>query len=272
MLGVHISGDYKLLLSEVDRVKNIGCSFIQLFVDITQPENIYKAFSKKIKKENIKCIVHGSYTINLAQDWDEYSLHIRQFIQEIKFANLCGAIGIIIHMGKYLDKPIEHAINNMYSSLLYVNNQTKKYNNIKILLETPASQGTELFYKLEDLANFYNKFRNHRNIDIKERIKICIDTCHIFASGYDIRTKEKIDKYLKELDDKIEIKNILLIHLNDSKTELGSRVDRHANIGKGYIGEEGLKYFAKYFINKKINIVLETPFDLQIDDLTILKK
>ena len=109
--------------------------------------------------------------------------------------------------------------------------------NVKIILETAAGQGTELLTNIYNLINFYEKFSNEE----KEILKICIDTCHIYSAGHDIREEEQVELFIKILKKGIGMKNIALIHLNDSKREFNSHVDRHEKLGKGTIGLEGLK-------------------------------
>lgn len=241
-------------------IKKIKCKIIQIFVNpMKNNKDNYNLLKKCLKKNKIYCVVHISYTINCAQNWNEYSWWIKQLILEIELAAYIGAISVIIHIGKQLNLTIEECYNNMYSSLLYIHQQTIKYSNMKILIETPAGQGTEMCYKMEDLAYFYNKFSNHKNNIIQSRFGICLDTCHIFAAGYDISNKKNINKYIENFNELIGIEQIKLIHLNDSKNILGSHKDRHECLGKGYIGLSGLLIFAKLFNMLNIPIILETP-------------
>lgn len=259
VFGVHIDDDPNHILDELDRVYNINGNFVQLFVyPQFKNQSVYTEFYNKLKSKKMYCVVHASYTINIAGDWDEYSWWVKQFIAEISLADVIGAIGIVIHMGKQLDLPKENALNNMYSTLLYVHNKTKQHKNVKIILETPTGQGSELCYNIEDLAYFFKKFSSHPNPEIQNRFKICLDTCHIFSAGYDIRTKKSVIEFLKNVEKLINIKNVALIHLNDSRKELGSHVDRHENLGKGFIGKIGLKEFAKIFKEQNVPIILET--------------
>ncbi|MCJ7637963.1 MAG: deoxyribonuclease IV, partial [Nitrososphaeraceae archaeon] len=206
----------------------------------------------------MKVVVHSAYIHNIAREWDDYSWWIQNIILEIKYAYECEALGIVLHLGKQLDLSTSEAYNNMYSSLVYIVNQTKKYP-VTIFLETSTGQGSEMCYRLEDLAYFYKKFSHNPNKELKERIKLCIDTCHIFSAGYDLREKHNIDDYLEAFEELIGIRYIGLIHLNDCKVNIGEQRDRHNNIGKGYIGLRGLKYFYDYFKKLNVPIVLETP-------------
>ena len=160
----------------------------------------------------------------------------------------------------------------MYTSLIYIHNKTKKYKDVLILLETSTGQGTELCWRMEDLAYFYKKFSKNENKELKDRIKLCVDTCHIFSAGYNIRTKGDVKRYLEAFEELIGIRYIKLIHLNDCKVSIGAQKDRHDNIDKGYIGFTGLKIFFDYFRNLGIPIVLETPDYGYRKEIKLLKK
>ena len=260
LFGFHINSSYDMIIKELKKAKNTNANIIQLFIDPShsQNNNLYINFRDMLISYNIKCIVHASYTINLAKHWDTYSPHIIQLIEEIKMATLINAIGIVIHLGKTLELSQAEALNNMYSSLLYIHNQTKEISNIKIFIETSSGQGSEMCFLINDFAHFFKKFIRI-NPTINDRFRICIDTCHIFASGYDIRNKKTITNYLNLFEKLIGIKYIGLIHLNDSKNDLNSHLDRHESIGKGYIGKNGLKIFADFFKKLNVPIILETP-------------
>ena len=266
MIGIHIDIDPPF----DDLLKYHKLGIIQLFVNSKYKH--YDELAKFLINNKIKCVVHASYTINLASDWTEYSWNVKQFIEEIELASKINAIGIVVHMGKQLDLSLEKAYNNMYTALLHVHNQTKKYQNIKIILETSTGQGSEICYKIEDLIYFFSKFINHPNKEINNRFRLCLDTCHIFSAGYDLRDKKNINNYLKLIKKQIGFKYIALIHLNDSKKDLGQHVDRHENIGNGCIGKSGLVYFANVFKKLDIPIILETPFQKNNDELKLLNK
>jgi deoxyribonuclease-4 len=272
--GFHIDSTPKTLSNNILEYKtliNTKNPVIQLFVNIDKKHtDVYKEFSLELKKNNISVIVHASYTINIAQKWDEYSWWINQLILEIDIAHEIGARFIVLHLGKSLDIDLTVALNNMYSSLLYVGTKIKNID-IKILLETSSGQGSEMCIKLEDLAKFINKLLLHKNKNISEKFGICIDTCHIFSAGYDINTKQTVSEYIKKFDELIGIKNIKLFHLNNSKTKLGSNIDRHDNLEHGTIMLDGLKEIIKFAFKLDIPLILETPDEHINDDLYLLK-
>lgn len=269
MIGSHINSNLDQLIKETTRIFNNGGNIIQLFINISSNKSKYYDDLKKfLKSNNMHCVVHISYTINCSQNWNYHNWWINQFISEINHAYQLDALYVVVHLGKQLNLSIEEALNNMYTALLYVHNQTK--NKTKILIETSTGQGSEICYELEKLAYFYKKISHHNNEEIRNRFGICLDTCHIFASGYDISTEDGLKKYFNSFNKLIGLEQIKLIHLNDSKKECGSRIDRHANIGNGFIGKNSLRIIKNIFINLEVPIILETPIENQNNDLKLL--
>jgi deoxyribonuclease-4 len=272
MFGVHIDSDPTKIGTEIEKYHKMGCKVVQLFVDPFYKRKIeYDMFKTYADINKMNIVVHISYVINSAQEWNYHSWWIKQFIMEIESAEKLGAFAVVVHLGKQLDMSREEAINNMFTSLLYVHDQTKS-TKVKILIETSSGQGSEMCYRMNEFAHFFRKFSNHRSNEIQERFGICLDTCHIFAAGYDIRTMDIIKSFFDSFEEMIGIKHIKLIHLNDSKKDLGSNVDRHHNIGKGFIGKNGLKSITKIFGDLDVPIILETPDEYIEKDLNIVKK
>lgn len=267
------------LIEAAERIKNAGGNLIQIFVSIpgdTKTEEIsnkkLSEFKNYLVKNNMKVVVHSSYIHNIARYWDAYSFWLKNLELEIKYAHMISAIGLVLHFGKQLDLTIEEAFNNMYTSLIYLHNKTIQYKDVPIFLETSTGQGSEVCYRLEELARFYNKFSKNENKAIKERIKLCVDTCHIFAAGYNLKTRKDVKLYLEAFEELIGLRYIKLIHLNDSRVDVGGARDRHDNIGKGYIGIEGLQYFFNYFKKLNIPVVLETPDNGYKTEIKMLKQ
>ena len=278
MYGLHINSDINSLNDELTRItklvklaKHEDLKCLQLFVNINHKyKSQYDDFKTLCILNKVNIIVHLSYTINIAQNWDEYSWWITQLIMEIKLAYNIGAKIAVLHIGKKLDLDLKVAINNMYSSLLYVLMQIKDID-IKILLETSSGQGSEMCITIDDLSNFINKLLKNKNKHISDKIGICVDTCHIFNAGYDLNTTKDVTDYIKEFDQKIGIKNIKLVHLNNSKTELGANIDRHDNLEKGKIKIEGIREVIKFCKRLDIPLILETPDEYINDDLELVK-
>lgn len=253
LFGAHINSNITDIISEIKKIKEYGATLIQLFVNNKYHNKDYDEIKKFLKENNMHAVVHASYTINIAQNWNEYSWWLKQFLHEIELAEYLGAFGIVIHLGKQIKLSDQEGINNMFTSMLYIFSKIKKMK-IKILFETSTGQGSEMCYNLEEFAYFFNKFLK---VD-KEKFRICLDTCHIFQAGYDISRIENVNAYLKDFDRLIGLRYIGLIHLNDSKNELGAKLDRHESLGKGHIGKDSLLYISNFFIKNNVPLILET--------------
>jgi len=264
LLGVHIKLDKKFNI--IDDL-NSNISNVQFYIDPSIDSKNYKKLKVKLQNKNISPYIHANLKINICSDWDETSWHVIYLIYEIKMAYLIGAKCIVVHTGNKLTNSKTVAINNAYSFLLHIHNQTLKESNVKILIETSAGEGTEILYDLHEFVKFINKFKNN------SRFGVCLDTCHIFAAGYDIRKINTVKQILSLYKKKIGLNKLMLVHLNDSKYGLGKRKDRHDNLGYGHIGIAAIKYVVKNIVKKlKIPLILETPQIHHNDEITLLKK
>lgn len=263
MIGIHIKIRKQFDVSKAFKyAKRIGCDYIQMFND-REIDDLH--IKKYLKKYHLGLVIHSSYIINIASNFEPHSWRTKLLLMEINSAIRKGAIGLVIHMGKRMTLSKEEAFGNMYQLLNYVCSHIQK--DFTIFLETTAGQGTELCYKLDELSEFFSRVKKNKKM---KNIKICLDTCHIFCAGYDIRTKVGVDNFIKKFDLLIGIGNIGLIHLNDSVNDIGTRKDRHTNIGDGFIGLSGLKYFYQYFSKLNIPTILETPienYEVEINSL-----
>lgn len=242
--------------------EKIGANFFQIF--LTSP----KQFNAKRKSEadlcyvkdrvikgGLKLVIHANYMLNFCNPPDTY-IHnqaIKLLKADLDESVKCGAIGVVIHMGKCLKMDQEYAINNYVAGVRKCLKESDKGSTI--ILETGAGQGTEVCTSLFALSELYNRFTKKE----RKRIKICIDTCHVYAAGYDLKDPKYVTVFCDLIDCLFGWETVACIHLNDSKCSLNSKKDRHADIGKGLIGEDGLKVFTKYCVKKGIPIVLETP-------------
>lgn len=224
-------------------------------------------FKKKLKSSNIKfVVVHDSYLINLcAKDNDILNKSRETFQDELLRCELLGIPYLNFHPGAHTGLGEENGIKLIAESINIVHEKTKGYK-VNSMLETTAGQGTSLGYRFEQLKKIINL------VEDKKRMSVCIDTAHIFAAGYNIKDPKEYKKVIKEFDEIIGLKRLKCFHMNDSKKELGSRVDRHEHIGKGFIGLEG---FRNIMNDKKLEMIpkiLETPKGKdQLDDLKNLK-
>ena len=252
-----ISGGMEKALFEGKRV---GCEVIQIFTHNTNTWHMKPISSEqlelfeKAKKETkvIPISVHVGYLINIASPEDRiWKRSVNALKKEIQRAELLGIPYVVMHPGAHKGAGEENGIRKIAEGLKEVISDSSQ--NTKILLETTAGQGTSIGYRFEHLAEIMEK------ISIPERIGICLDTCHIFSAGYDFRTEEQYEALIEELEKLVGIDYVFLIHMNDSKKECGSRVDRHMHIGKGKIGEKGLSYFLKDNRFKETPFIIETP-------------
>jgi deoxyribonuclease-4 len=275
LIGIHISDISDIMaLVKSNNEKNVfkNINLVQVFISATTNylDKKYESDLKFIRDNKITLVVHGSYSINLSRRWTTTDWWILQFIGEIKASEQIKAFGIVIHTGKKLDLSDSEAINNMYTALLYVHHNTEIHNHVKIIIETASGQGSETLTKIEDLCKFMNKFYSHPDKKVRERFGICIDTCHIFAAGHDIRNEKDMNKFFGSIENAIGINKIKLCQINDSKKGLGSKLDRHENIGYGEIGKEPILRVTKFMKKLEIPIVLETPSEHLEEDYLLL--
>ena len=260
LLGAHVSiaGGFD---KAVTRGENIGCDSIQIFTKSQRQwsskkidENQVKRFRETLSKSRIKTIVvHTAYLINLASPKKEiFEKSKKAFVEEMDRAETLGIPYIIFHPGAHLDSGEKKGIESIAEGLNISLSTRRKYKVIP-LLETTAGQGTNLGYKFEQLVAIRDL------LEEKERVGICLDTSHIFAAGYDIRTKEAYEKTMESFNEIVGLSLLKALHLNDSKTDLGKHVDRHEHIGKGKIGLEAFRILVNDERLKSIPGCLEIP-------------
>lgn len=226
-----------------------------------------ETFRKNLSDSGIKfVVVHDSYLINLCSSNAELLKKSRDsFIDELERCELLGIPYLNFHPGSHGGLGEEKGLKLIAESLNKIHNQTKRLN-VGSMIEVTAGQGTALGYRFEQVRKIIDMVEN------KSRMSVCIDTAHIFAAGYDIRDYQNYRKVMKEFDDIIGIENLKCLHMNDSKRELGSRVDRHEHIGKGYIGKDGFTNIMNDNNILHIPKILETPKGKkQLEDLKNLE-
>jgi deoxyribonuclease-4 len=272
LLGAHMSiagGVYNSLLSG----KELGCTTIQIF---TKNANQWKAREltleeiekfKQLQNETqiYPIVAHDSYLINIASKDKELLKKSRgSLLFELNRTEMLGLQYLVMHPGSNPDEA--DGIKRIADSLDWVHSNAPDYK-AKICLETTAGQGNTLGHKFEQIAEIIDL------VNPKNRLGVCYDTAHTFAAGYDIRTKNAYEETFKKFDKIIGLKKLLVIHLNDSKKDLGTRVDRHEHIGKGFIGLEAFRIIMNDPRFKNIPKILETPKEGEMDkrNLKILR-
>lgn len=213
---------------------------------------------------------HASYLINLgSSDAEQAGKSVASFTGELERCDLLGIPYAIIHPGSHGGEGIETGLRNVVHNLDRVLAGTGKGSTVKVLLETTAGQGTGLGSSFEEIAWILGRSA------FPERLGVCLDTCHIFTGGYDIRTPEAYHRTFAGFDRQIGLDRLRFFHLNDAKKELGSRVDRHEHIGKGRIGLEGFRLLLNDARFAGHPMTLETPKgkDLRedIENLKVLR-
>ena len=245
----------------LQRGAEIGCESVQIFVKNNMqwfgkpyaPHDL-ALYANELAAQRFHTVFgHSGYLINLgAPAGPNRDNSIKSLIQEIHFATDLGVPFLVLHPGAHLGSGEEKCMDQIVAGLNEVFRATKN-SPVRIALENTAGQGTCLGHRIAHLAAVFDR------VDQPKRLGVCLDTAHFFAAGYDIRTKKGWDAAIKEVDDLLGIKQILAFHLNDSKTDLGSRVDRHEHIGKGKIGLEGFRHIINDPRFKNSPGCLETP-------------
>lgn len=260
LLGAHtsVAGGWGKMF---DRCKIIQSTAAQVFVKnnkqwfapgpVTLQES--EEFLQRRKESGVAVYGHTGYLINLgATDPKNLTTSLDSLTQEIERAQILDIPFLVLHPGNHGGRGEEEGLKIIRDGLDEAIRRTAK-SKVKIALETTAGQGTSLGWKFEHIAWLLE------NVAAPARFGVCLDTAHIFAAGYDIRTPATYRATWKAFDDIIGLKQLLLLHVNDSKVDFSSRVDRHEHLGKGKIGEEAFRLLMRDDSLAEIPKVLETP-------------
>lgn len=268
MIGFHVPLIKKSFKQSVETPhKRANINAFQIFIRnprqlklVTYNEEEAEKCKQYIETNNLFLVSHATYLLNSATR-EKWTDKIESAMNDLIYAEKVGAIGSIFHVGKHLKQSIEEGVEIMYDFISTVIAQLQKINSKSIyILETCASQGSELLSNLEDFGKFYHRFSDKQ----KENLKICIDTCHVFAAGYSLKSENDAITFIEIVNDSIGWNNVAVIHINDSKKDVGCCVDRHENLCMGCIGqddENGLKTIVNHCYDLKIPLILETPHD-----------
>lgn len=252
--------------------KEATCEVIQIF---TKSANQWQA--KRLSEKEAQMLAeaqvetgvevvcaHDSYLINLASPDDALFMRsYNAFLEEMRRCDFLNIPNLVMHPGSHVGsgdeagvKKIAGAFNKMF--------EADPGGKVTVCLETTAGQGTNLGYTFEQLAEIIDKVEN------KDRLGICLDTCHIFTAGYPISTEKDYKATIKSFDAILGLDRLKIIHFNDSKKDFGSKVDRHEHIGQGFIGQEPFSYFLNDRRLAKIPKILETPKESAAEDIANL--
>lgn len=273
-IGIHVSISGSIDRA-VDNALTLDCSAFQIFtrnprVWMAKPlsnDNINN-FREKLsasKIDRFATVAHMPYLPNLSSpDDDPFSKSLNSLVDELKRCSKLGIPYLVAHLGSHKGAGDQKGIEKLVKS--FTNAAGDSPNDVMILLENTAGQRNSVGSNFEQLASILFQLKPAK------RFGVCLDTCHAFAAGYDLRTEKTTKSTLEQFKKFVGIEHLKIIHLNDSKGEIGCNKDRHEHIGLGKIGETGLSYIVKFAKSKKIPIILETPIDDRRDDIGNLEK
>lgn len=260
-IGSHVSMSGKeMMLGAVKEALSYGSTTFMFYTGA--PQNTARKPIEQLRIEEAKelmkehgidindVVVHAPYIINLGNTTkpETFELAVSFLKQEMKRCEAIGVHRVVLHPGAHVGAGREVGLNRIVEGL---NMALKEPSPVKIALETMAGKGTELGRSIEDLKYIIE------NCDYSERLGVCIDTCHMHDAGVDLT---KFDSFLTLFDEEIGLERILVVHVNDSKNEMGAQKDRHENIGYGHIGFDTLNYIVHHPKLKDIPKILETPY------------
>jgi deoxyribonuclease-4 len=271
-VGCHVSASGSIDKA-VDNAVERNCTAFQIFTRSPRSwhakeltKEVIDAFKSKLKDSKIDrfaICAHMPYLPNLATPKDDaFEKSVNTLVSEVERCAQLGIPYLVTHLGSHLGTGEEAGIKRLVDGLTKAG-QTK--NDVMILLENTAGQKNSVGSDFQQLGEIFKQLKPGK------KFGVCLDTCHAFVAGYDLRTQEKVKETFKEFDKHVGVENLKILHLNDARGELGCNLDRHYHLGLGGIGEEGMKSVVKFANKKKIPIILETPIDDDRDDFENVK-
>ncbi len=257
-IGAHVSTAGGLDKG-IDRGQELGAECIQIFASSPQmwaarePDAaMVRAFREKALAANIGPVaIHGIYLINLATDNAENLAKGTGSLKlAMRIASAIGALGVIFHVGSHRGAGFEAVLHQAARAMAEVIEETPE--DAWLIMENNAGQGQNLGARFSELGSMLREVGS-------ERLKVCLDTCHTLASGYEIRTRDGLEATLAEFEQEIGLDRLVAVHANDSKVPLGANVDRHENIGFGHIGREGFETILAHPAFAGVPFFLEVP-------------
>ena len=243
----------------IERAQAMGAETIQIFGAAPQSwrrKNYQlseaEAFRAKAEALDVRPVfMHGVYLVNLATSIPEnLTKSVDALIHDMKVCDLLGVEGVIFHIGSHRGAGFEATLGQVADSVQRVLEETPE--STRLILENSAGMGNAIGSKFSELALIMERVAS-------PRLKVCLDTQHSFASGYDLRTRSGLDKAMEEFQQEIGLANLVAVHANDSKCPLGGGVDRHENIGQGHIGREGFATIMGHPAFQEVPFLLEVP-------------
>lgn len=259
LIGAHVSTSGGIATA-FDRAEEIGCESFQVFVKSPNQwrgkalsDDDVAAYRDRQSEAGQPVIAHAAYLINLASPKEDIlRSSVEGLRDELARCARLGLRGLVLHPGGHLGAGVDAGIELVARSLDAVLSRPET-GQARVLLENTAGQGTALGSRFEELARIIEL------TDAKDRLGVCLDSCHAFAAGYDVASAEGYEAMLEAAEAAFGLRRVEAMHLNDSKHPLGSRKDRHENVGEGLIGEA---FFARVLADERLAhlpMVLETP-------------
>lgn len=257
--------------NSVNNAKKLGCTAFQIFTRnprgwAANPILRSEVFSFKNRLvasgiERTSVVVHMPYLPNLSGPPGElYQRSVMTLNEEIQRCDLLRIPYLVIHLGSHMGRGSNSGIEQLINALSRADAQSSSAKGVMVLLENNAGYKNNVGGTLEELRLILDRLNR------SDRFGLCIDTCHLFASGYDLRTNESANKVIEKIENIVGLQALKVIHLNDSKGPLGSNLDRHEHIGLGSIGMEGITAFISHPTIKALPIIMETPIDKRRGD------
>jgi deoxyribonuclease-4 len=259
----------------VDNATSLGCNAFQIFSRNPRgwaakplvPDDV-ALFRRKMASSGIDrdaTVVHMPYLPNLSGPKGEsYTKSVDTLAGELVRTGELGIPYLVLHLGSHRDEGTKAGEDQLVNAVNVARDRAKKKNGqVTVLLENNAGQKNRVGATFEELADILDR--------LGQGTGVCLDTCHAFASGYDMRTEKNVHDMLAAFDRVIGFQSLKVVHLNDSKGELGSNLDRHEHIGLGNIGEAGLATFLRHKYIKSLPIIMETPIDKRREDRQNMK-
>ena len=260
LLGAHMS-----IAGEVGqaliRGQQVGCDCIQIFTKSSRQwaskpfsEAEIATFKRNLRKTGIKMVIaHDSYLVNLGAPDNALRIKsVKGFIDELERCEALGVPFLVAHPGSHVGSGEEQGIKTIAKSIDEAHARCKGFKT-KIALEITAGQGSNLGYSFQQMGQIFDAVTEN------ERLRLCFDTEHAFAAGYDLRTEEEYEKTFALLDEHIGLEKIVAFHLNDATKPINSRIDRHQHIGKGFLGLEAFRRLLNDRRFFGLPMCLETP-------------
>ncbi|MCS7264904.1 MAG: deoxyribonuclease IV [Armatimonadetes bacterium] len=261
LIGAHLPTKGELVTA-IDAAQRLGCEVVQLFVKppiqwaaLPLSDAVIFNFTNARQRSNLAMVIaHAGYLVNLASPRPDVLLQSRKsLLDEMQRCHLLGINYLVVHAGAHLGIGEKRGIKRMQESLHWLFDRLPDLPfPVTLLIENTAGQGTCLGYNLAQLAEIVGDLA-------PEKVGICLDTCHLFVAGYELRTREGLEELFRQIDENLGWERIKLLHANDSLYPIGSRVDRHWHIGEGQIGLDGFISLLNHPKFVQIPTVIETP-------------